>query len=263
VSSLSQRSKLPGRVAPSMRCELRGISIHYRAVGRGRPFLMLHGSPGDGARVRAEVDPAFRGRTGWRRVYPDLPGHGATPGSARIRTIDDYLEVLVEFVDTLFAGRNFALGGTSFGAYLALGIARTQGERVDGLLLSVPEVNFSPREERREQRRAGSSGRSPPEAARVSRGYTEDTRWLESLPYRDLTVDLYHAAKPFPAPTLFLFGRQDAAFRYREYAKLLPGFPRATFAVLDGAGHALWRDRRRLASALVRDWLDRVEAGTR
>jgi pimeloyl-ACP methyl ester carboxylesterase len=208
----------------------------------------------------AQVEPAFRGRKGWRRTYPDLPGHGKTPRADRIRDIDDYLGVLTEFVAEVFRGQRFSLAGSSFGAYLALGLARTQGHRLDGLLLSVPEINFSPREDRRGREEGVTADLSPEEAVRVWKGYSEDTTWLQNLPYHDLSVDLYRRSQPFEAPTLFLLGRQDASFRYREYWKLLPDFPRATYAVLDGAGHSLWEDQRDLVGALVHEWLDRVEA---
>ncbi|MCI4364229.1 MAG: alpha/beta hydrolase [Thermoplasmata archaeon] len=104
---------------PRMQARLDGISIHYAARGRGRPLLMLHGSPSDHSRAMAHLEPTFQSRGGWRRIYPDLPGHGRTPGSTRIRNMDDYLEVLLEFVDATAGPGPFCLGGISFGAYFA------------------------------------------------------------------------------------------------------------------------------------------------
>jgi pimeloyl-ACP methyl ester carboxylesterase len=239
-----------------MRCKLRGLSIHYLSRGSGRPFLMLHGSPGDGQRAQRQLEPAFRSRRGWQRFYPDLPGHGKTPGSPGIRDIDEYLDVLVDLVDELFSKRKVALGGYSFGAYLALGIARKRPRSIAGLMLSCPEVNFSPLEERREAA-AGVPPIRPP-GDRSWDDYTEDTTWLQGLPWRDLSFDLYRSVKPVRAPALFLFGRKDAAFRYQKYAKLIPDFPNASFAILAGGGHRLWDDQRELANALVGDWLDRM-----
>ncbi len=245
-----------------MQSRLPGISIHYEARGRGRPLLMLHGSPSDHARAMVHVEPTFSSRKGWRRVYPDLPGHGRTPGAERIRDMDDYLGVLLEMVDELFGDRGFALGGISFGAYLALGIARKRPSSVEGLLLSVPEVNHSPLEELRDQEFGTPSIQTPSRLVPDLPEYVEDTRWLEGLPFRDMTVPLYQSSKPVQYPALFLFGRQDAPFRYRKYWRLLDDFPRATYAILDGAGHRLWTDRNELACALLGDWLDRVETST-
>jgi pimeloyl-ACP methyl ester carboxylesterase len=242
-----------------MKCQLRGITIHYETRGRGRPFLMLHASPSDHARAMAQVEPAFQSRKGWRRIYPDLPGHGRTPGAVRVRDMDDYLGVLLEMVDELFGDERFALGGISFGAYLALGIARKRRSNVEGLLLSVPEVNHSPLEESRDRKHGTPSIQTPARLAADLPDYVEDTRWLEGLPFRDVSLPLYSSPRPFRPPTLFLFGRQDAPFRYRRYWAMLDDFPHATYAILDGAGHRLWSDRNKLAGALVGDWLDRVE----
>ena len=211
----------------------------------------------------AVVEPAFKGQPGWRRVYPDLPGLGRSAGTPRIRSMDDYLEVVVEFIDRVSGGGRFAIGGSSFGAYLALGVARKRTSRLDGILLSVPEINHSPLEDRRDAAfgTPGPSMRLHPVPGLPE--YVEDTPWLQSLPFRDLGLPLYQSPKPVQAPSLFLLGRQDAPFRFRKYWQLLPRFPRATFAVLDGATHALWADRPELAVALVRDWIVRVEAASR
>ena len=257
-----QRSNAGSVGAGSMESRLQGITIHYEARGRGRPFLMLHGSPSDHARAMSHVEPAFVARRGWRRVYPDLPGHGRTPGAERIRDMDDYLEVLLELLDGLFGDSGVALGGISFGAYLALGIARKRPSRVTGLLLSVPEVNHSPQEELRDQEFGTSSIQTLPGLLPNLPAYVEDTRRLEGLPFRDVSVPLYRSSKPVEYPALFLFGRQDAPFRYRKYWRLLDDFPRATYAILDGAGHRLWTDRNQLACTLLEDWLDRIETYT-
>jgi pimeloyl-ACP methyl ester carboxylesterase len=64
---------------------------------------------------------------------------------------------------------------------------------------------------------------------------------------------------PLAQPSLILTGRQDSAVGFRAAWDLLGEFPRATYAVLDMAGHQLGRVERPDASrALVADWLDRM-----
>jgi hypothetical protein len=46
---------------------------------------------------------------------------------------------------------------------------------------------------------------------------------------------------------------------YRDAWTILERYPRATFAVLDRAGHNLAIEQERLFAALVGEWLDRVE----
>lgn len=244
-----------------MRRQLRDLTVHYESVGQGRPFIMLHGSPGDYRVVMQDLEPAFRGRRGWRRIYPDLPRHGTTPGSQRIRDMDGYLRRLIEFAERDSSSHEVALGGVSLGTYLVLGMARRRASTLRGLILSVAELHHGPREGRRDQREGSGSG-AVAQAFMPRTRYTEDTEWLQTLPFRYLSFDLYDGRKPISVPTLLLFGRQDAFFRAREYWRIFPGFPHATFAILDGAGRAVWQEQGELARTLVRDWLDRMDSST-
>ena len=65
--------------------------------------------------------------------------------------------------------------------------------------------------------------------------------------------------EPLSAPALIVTGRQDAVVGYRDAWSIIENFPRATFAVLDRAGHTLEVDQQPLFRALVNEWLDRVE----
>jgi pimeloyl-ACP methyl ester carboxylesterase len=76
----------------------------------------------------------------------------------------------------------------------------------------------------------------------------------------DSTLDVDVLPTPSTAPALFLNGRFDNWCGYREAYQLLDIYPRATFAVLDGTGHALAVEQKGLFRALVSEWLDRVEA---
>ena len=57
---------------------------------------------------------------------------------------------------------------------------------------------------------------------------------------------------------LILAGRRDATAGYTGPWELLDHYPRATFAVLDRAGHALLHEQPGLVHALVVEWLARV-----
>jgi pimeloyl-ACP methyl ester carboxylesterase len=61
-------------------------------------------------------------------------------------------------------------------------------------------------------------------------------------------------------PTLMLLGQQDTSTGYRDAWPILEQYPRATFAVLDKAGHNLQIEQADLFTAFVSEWLDRVEA---
>jgi pimeloyl-ACP methyl ester carboxylesterase len=63
---------------------------------------------------------------------------------------------------------------------------------------------------------------------------------------------------PYRGATLLVTGRQDSTVGYSGAWELLKQYPRATFAVLDRAGHALPHEQPELLHALVTEWLDRV-----
>jgi pimeloyl-ACP methyl ester carboxylesterase len=66
------------------------------------------------------------------------------------------------------------------------------------------------------------------------------------------------AAKSYPHPALILAGRQDATAGHTDAWEVAAQYPRATFAVLDRAGHALVHEQPTLMAALVVEWLARV-----
>jgi pimeloyl-ACP methyl ester carboxylesterase len=87
-----------------------------------------------------------------------------------------------------------------------------------------------------------------------------DHAFLERLRQQyAFSFDVDSLPAPFPAPALFLTGRHDNWCGNREAYELLDRYPRATFATLDRAGHALAIEQKALYRALVGEWLDRVE----
>jgi pimeloyl-ACP methyl ester carboxylesterase len=87
-----------------------------------------------------------------------------------------------------------------------------------------------------------------------------DTELIARLQKYDLfSFDVDVLPQPFVVPTLILTGRQDSMAGYRSAWDILENYPRATFVVLDRAGHALGVEQEELFRTLVSEWLDRVE----
>jgi pimeloyl-ACP methyl ester carboxylesterase len=59
-----------------------------------------------------------------------------------------------------------------------------------------------------------------------------------------------------------LTGHQDSDVGYRDQWKLLQNYPRATFAVLDGAGHGLAIEQARMFATMTEEWLQRLRAAS-
>ncbi|WP_437733566.1 alpha/beta fold hydrolase [Sorangium sp. So ce1335] len=274
-----------------MRCKVKDLEIEVEVIGSGTPILMLHGWGPDHRLMKGCMEPVFRSAPGrWRRVYFDLPGMGRTPGRPWIDGSDGMLEVVLGLVDQVLPGERFLVAGESYGGYLARGVVHERPQSVAGLLLVCPvaveetrEANAPPLRvlERDEaflatlsddDRRAFASIHVRQVPAVWERFRDEilpglraaDTAFLERNLGPKVTFSFAVDAlePPFPGPTLMLAGRQDSVVGYRDLWGILEAYPRASFVLLDRAGHNLQTEQPALFEAAVTEWLERV-AGTR
>ncbi|MCX7361383.1 MAG: alpha/beta hydrolase [Alphaproteobacteria bacterium] len=250
-----------------MQQNLDNATIDYEEHGAGKPILFLHGWTMDRRLEVADYERIFSTRPGWRRIYPDLPGMGHSIAKPGLTCQDDMLATLLAFIERVLPGERFVLAGTSLGGYLARAIAVRLRPRIRGLLLRVPAV--IPDTARRSLPAAG--------LAALSDAYEHKMRTLvqpaidataplvheiKADPARySLSFDLAGAEKGFSAPTLILAGRQDTTVGYRDAWDIVESYPRATFAVIDGADHVWPVDDPGVLDALVDDWLRRIEQG--
>lgn len=269
-----------------MECKLDNINIHYEIIGEGRPIVMLHGYAMDHSVRMAVMEPIFTNRHGWKRIYPDLPGRGETPAKDWITTEDQVLDILLEFIDKVIPDQTYVIAGASYGGYLAQGVVYRRARQIDGLLLSVPAVQtpegkgILPKHVTLLEDNELLTDLSPDESAIVKGAVVVQrsvvieairnllipasnradreflTRMEENLTF---SFDVSRLPEPFDKPTLIITGRQDASCGFHGAWSILDNYPRATFAVLDFAGHWLEGEQADLVSALVNEWLDRVE----
>lgn len=271
-----------------MDCELKDITVHYELLGEGRPIIMLHGWSCDHRHMVSDMEPLFRQRDGWKRIYLDLPGHGRTPGKDWITNQDKILDVVLDFIDNLIPGQRFVVAGTSAGAYLALGVVHHRSASIDGLLLTVPVIvaddakRHVPSPVTLVADSALVSELEPAEAELFQLAVVQSRKVVDYiranfLPASEMGDQAFQAKirehpenyafsfdvdalpKPCPAPTLIVTGRQDSVAGYRDTWEILENYPRGTFVVLDRASHLLTIEQEDLFRALVGEWLDRVE----
>ncbi|WP_138758749.1 alpha/beta fold hydrolase [Modestobacter altitudinis] len=241
------------------------------AHGAGRPVLVLHGAGVDHREAEACFEPAL-GIGGLRRVYPDLPGMGATAAPETLRSADDVLDTLLDFADEVTGGDAYLLVGHSAGAYYAQAMAARRPQQVTGLALvcpllpgarDVPEhrVVAGPGELGDDEFRSYFVVQTPEMLERHERYVAPaaglvDWAALERIGERwQLTAD----DPPFAGPTLVVAGRLDSTVGYVDAVDLLDVHPHATLAVVDDAGHALPHEQPDVLRALLAEWLARVE----
>ncbi|SEO82825.1 alpha/beta fold hydrolase [Trujillonella endophytica] len=247
--------------------------VHFVQHGAGRPVLVLHGAGVDHRETEACFEPAFAGAADLRRVYPDLPGMGATAAPESLRGADDVLDLLLEFADAVTGGVPYLLAGHSAGAYLARAMAARRPERVAGLALVCPLLPGA-RDVPAHGVVAGSGDlgddgfrgyfvvQTPEMLDRYERfvapaAALADAAALARIGERwDLTPD---GSPSYPGPTVVVAGRRDSTVGYAAAVDLLGEHPRASLAVLDDAGHALPHEQPALLRALLAEWLERVE----
>jgi len=264
-----------------MECELDGITVHYEVFGQGRPILMLHGMPLDRTQMVYEMERHFTSRSGWRRIYLDMPGHGKTLGARWVTCTDQMLDVVEGFVDKVIQGERFAIAATSYGAYIAQGLVYRRGEAIDGVLLNVP-VTIADRTKRllpprvvlekdkviSDRAKAENNdwlelaavvqNQETLDYARALQGCRADEKFLDTVRY-GFSFDVNRLPQPFPAPALLILGREDHIVGYRDAWNILENYPRASFAILDRAGHMVLREQSAVCATLFQEWLDRVE----
>jgi pimeloyl-ACP methyl ester carboxylesterase len=270
-----------------MKCLIKNVSINYEVYGEGKPMLAIHGWSVDHRLMAGCMEPVFESKPSYKRIYVDLPGMGETKAESWITGAEDILDLLIEFIDAVIPGENFLLAGESFGGYLARGIVHKLSDKVDGLFLLCPSIKTKhiPRAERDlpahvvlKQDNVLLTKLEPLDAKAFNaiqvlqtEGIWEryrneilfgikiaDFGFLNELKSR-FSFDLNKVEKSFSKPTLFLMGRQDSYEGYKDAWTILERYPRATFAVIDRAGHNLQIEQPEIFNSLMGEWLNAVE----
>ena len=270
-----------------MICEIDDLKIYYETCGDGMPVLMIHGYGIDHNVMTGCMEPIFKGRPGWRRIYFDLPGMGRTRANDRLKNSDQMLEIVTRFSEKVMPDRNFLVAGESYGGYLARGLVHDIPERLVGVLLICPVIiadqekrdlpprhvfvrdaellaGIEPNERKMFERMLVLQDKRRWDRFRldIAPGMkTKDAVFIEQFKKYgySFSFDVDKLERPFDKPSLILSGRQDASVGYRDSLKIIENYPYGTFAILDRAGHGLEVEQEAVFNCLVNEWLDRVE----
>lgn len=271
-----------------MICEIEKIPISYFEIGTGNPILIIHGWNENAKVMSFRLEKFFNLTKNIKRVYVDLPGHGNTPISKDINSTDDILRVITKFTEKLFFNENFLLLGLSYGAYIARGLIYNLTKRIDGVCLLVPLIigleskrsipNFvivsnevlstnlptninmkvfnllSVRNEKTLHEFVNYMNVVNNEPGNI---LFREKMQIESLAY-SYSFDVDNLQESYKRPTLIVTARQDSVVGYENAYSIINNYPRATFVILDRAGHLL-EDQVENLSQLILDWLKRVE----
>ncbi len=123
--------------------EVEGLQIHYEEYGTGPNVLVfIHGILLDSQMNRRLA--SNLAASGNRVVLLDLPGHGQSdkPRHASAHRIDSYAHYVVALLDELGVDEA-VIGGVSLGANVSLQVAAQAPERVRGLLIEMPVLEWA------------------------------------------------------------------------------------------------------------------------
>jgi len=257
-------------------------------IGSGTPVVLLHGFGLD-HRSLLPLEPTFERSGRWRRIYLDLPGATGSPANA-VSSSQEVADAVVDEIRERVGEEPFAVLGNSFGGMIArhvahelrpqvLGLATVAGvfvaahdrrtapprtvlRRDPGIVPLLGAALDQYREdavvESTDDARAflryvlpGLDGADQDALDRISKNYSLDREPEEAHP------------EPFVRPTLHITGRQDAIVGYSDAWNRIDHYPRASFVVLDAAGHNILFEQSALCSALVADWLARIRQDAR
>lgn len=260
------------------------VTLHSTEFGPadGFPVLAVHGWTPDHRLMTGCLEPVFATRAKpYRRLYPDLPGMGETP-VGEVESADDILDSLSAYVDEHIGDAPFLIIGESYGGYLARALTRRRRLQVLGLALicpvsravwhrdrDVPPHEVLYRDDALEHLRGSEFDEvavvQTPETFRRTQAEIvvgldiADLPALDRIQQRWVLNDEPEDCESISVPTVIMAGRQDSSTGYRDSMALLEHYPRASFMVLDRAGHNLQIEQPELFEAITAEWLDRVE----
>jgi pimeloyl-ACP methyl ester carboxylesterase len=130
-------------------------AMHVISRGSGTPIVLIHGFGVD-HRLLLPLDPTIEAHGGWRRVYLDLPGMGASPADG-IDSSEDLVAAVEAAIDAEVGGEPFAVLGASYGAMVARRVAH------DRPVLGLASIAGVPR--RRDAGPAAAHGAARPHRA--------------------------------------------------------------------------------------------------
>ncbi len=255
-----------------------GVALHYEAIGKGRPIVLLSGGPGFSSEYMKPI--ADHLKTRYKAILVDQRG----TGKSAITTYDAKTLAHAQLVADLEALRRtlnvekLTLVGHSWGGILAMMYASAHPDRVQALVLidaggpttaSVAKftANHTARMTAEDSAKVAAGyakinsehksalleitkARTPPyfhdraKALRFADALTEDSfndkMFWAVVGQIDAKFDLREGLKNVKAPVLVIHGKSDPLESAQEVHETFPG---SRLVLIDEAGHFPWAEQ--------------------
>lgn len=228
-------------------------------------LVLIHGAGGNHQRWEKQLG---MGIPGWRLVALDLPGHGASGGSAA-DNVSDYADAVAELIRQKEFPRPCVLTGHSLGGAIALATALAHPALVDGLVLMGSGARLPVNPKMLEQLAAGSFDLSFLKIA-YSPEFPSDLlqqeldlwrRASQQQLFKDFSAcDRYDVSEKLASlkiPVLILVGDQDKMTPVKSSQFLNQNIPGSTLCIIAGAGHHLMLEKPAETNQVLGEFLAR------
>jgi pimeloyl-ACP methyl ester carboxylesterase len=269
---------------PTKYAEVQGCATYYYYAGdttlpdvvpdfsRGRKIIMVHGAGSNGHTWHNQV--AHLGRA-HSPIAIDLPAHGRSSGVEGRKTVQDYSDFVVAFLDALGIG-SAVIAGRSMGGAIAMDMALRYPQRVEAILPMVSAARFNIESKRIEALRGVAMGRAP--QAFVTYGYSPATvkdrfevvreGWMEQIQtdprvrYTDMMActqcDLREQIARIDKPALVLAGADDPITTPADAELIHGGIRGSKVRVIADAGHHLPNEQPAQTNSAIESFLSEL-----
>lgn len=266
-----------------MKINVSKASIHYHIIGQGIPVVLLHGFALDMHVMKGAYEPIFTRLDGFKRIYIDLPAMGDSKAKADLKTSQDLVDTLLEFVDKVIGREKFLLIGQSYGGYLAQALLTSIPSKTLGLALLCPLViaddqarDLPDRKIIEDQRQTITfedkedfedyldfavminQGTFDRYKTDLVPGFNKATSPILEIIRQDnyaLRPEPYQSLQSYDKPSLILVGKQDAAVGYKDVLRLDPFLTNLSLGMINGSGHCLQYEQEDIFNTWTLQWL--------
>ena len=265
--------------APSQFMQIKGMKVHYRDEGEGPPIVLIHGT---GASLHTWEDWTTDLVKNYRVIRLDLPAYGLTGQDPQKRySSKDYVDLLHAFLGELKVDK-FHLAGNSLGGLISWLYASYHPEKVEQLVLLDPS-GFPFKNTPMVIKMAKTPILNNFIRYITPRSFIEknikEVYYDETL-IKESTIDRYHDLSQYKgnrqafidrayveredyterlgliqAPTLILWGENDAWIPVSDAPKFKAAIKDAQMVIMPNTGHVPMEERPRESLAFVLDFL--------
>ncbi len=266
------RKSLASQGIASNRVSLAGTGIHYYEARPKQPrdtLVLVHGL-GTSASTWAHILPSLARE--YHVIAPDLPGFGfSIPGDGPpVYSLDDYVEVLEQFLDKILPA-GFVLLGHSLGGWLTMKYALRHPQRINLLVLvNTAGIYYQGYEELVDLFDIRSTKDTNRLLDRIWKRYPWYFRLFTPFVFEDLIrrkvpeivkgireSDFVNAdLSRFHMPVSVIWGKRDQLLSFETVTTLSEGLPARTIHIIEDSGHVPQLEAPGEFLATVRNILD-------